>query len=299
MKEKQIKLKNIGTNKSALNDKTVAEIIIDNLPFSAWVKDEKGYFLGVNRAGADAAGKSKDEIIGKSDFELFPKDEADFFAKSDQLIIKNKSNQFFESEFNGIWYEEYKSAILDENGKVIGTSGFNRDITKRKKTEEALKESERSKAVLISNLPGVAYRCLNDENWTMTFLSEGCYDLTGYTPDEILRNKVISYHEIISSEHREITFKQWESDIAANLSSSNEYTIVTKSGEIKWVWDQSVIIYDKDGQPTESEGFIMDITENKRNLTALNDREDRFRAIFDSAPIGIGIFGTKQDLYIR
>jgi PAS domain S-box-containing protein len=206
MKEKQIKSQNSESNKNVLNNKTAAEIIIDNLPFSAWIKDERGYFVGVNKAGADAAGKSKEEIIGKSDFELFPKVEAEFFTASDQTVINNKSKQFFESEFNGTWYEEFKSAILDENGKVIGTTGYQRDITNRKWTEEALRESERSKAVLISNLPGVAYRSLNDENWTMTFLSEGCYDLTGYTPDEILRNKVISFHEIISSEYRDITF---------------------------------------------------------------------------------------------
>jgi diguanylate cyclase (GGDEF)-like protein/PAS domain S-box-containing protein len=294
MKDQKVKSKNMKPNQNVLNHESAVELILDNLPFSTWLKDEKGNYLAVNKMGAEMAGMSKEELIGKNDFDIFPKEIADIFTINDQSIINDVTNQTFETQVNGVWYEEYKSKVLGENGKVIGTTGYQSEITKRKNIEEALKESERSKAVLISNLPGVAFRCLNDDNWTMTFLSEGCYELTGYRPEELLQNKLISYYDMISSEHRDITRNKWKEDVSANLGSSDEYTIITKSGEVKWVWEQSVIVYDKDGNPSESEGFIMDITESKRAIAALNDREDRFRAIFDSAPLGIGIFGTKS-----
>jgi diguanylate cyclase (GGDEF)-like protein/PAS domain S-box-containing protein len=294
MKDQKVKSKNMKPNQNVLNHESAVELILDNLPFSTWLKDEKGNYLAVNKMGAEMAGMSKEELIGKNDFDIFPKEIADIFTINDQSIINDVTNQTFETQVNGVWYEEYKSKVLGENGKVIGTTGYQSEITIRKNIEEALKESERSKAVLISNLPGVAFRCLNDDNWTMTFLSEGCYELTGYRPEELLQNKLISYYDMISSEHRDITRNKWKEDVSANLGSSDEYTIITKSGEVKWVWEQSVIVYDKDGNPSESEGFIMDITESKRAIAALNDREDRFRAIFDSAPLGIGIFGTKS-----
>lgn len=54
------------------------------------------------------------------------------------------------------------------------------DITGRKTMEEALHESERSKSVFLSHLPGLAYRCNYDRDWTMQYVSEGCFSLTGY-----------------------------------------------------------------------------------------------------------------------
>ena len=186
--------------------------------------------------------------------------------------------------------------LVDANGKLVGTTGFSRDINDRKEMARALEESERSKAVLISNLPGVAYRCKNDKNWTMTFLSDGCYELTGYYPEELLNNNLVSYNELIHPDFRDVVYDQWGNDIKANRKSDDEYVIVTKSGEEKWVWEQSVPVPDKDGNLTESEGFILDITANKKILTALDASEDRFRTIFEKAPIGIGIFNTNTGI---
>ena len=57
------------------------------------------------------------------------------------------------------------------------------DISARKKSEEALQESERSKSVFLSHFPGMAYRCRLDDRWTMEFVSDGCHALTGYKPE--------------------------------------------------------------------------------------------------------------------
>ena len=62
------------------------------------------------------------------------------------------------------------------------------DITDRVQAQELLTESERRLSTLMANLPGIAYRCLNDEFWTMKFVSHGCFDLTGFPPDHLLEN---------------------------------------------------------------------------------------------------------------
>jgi len=64
-----------------------------------------------------------------------------------------------------------------------------RDITERKHVEIELKESQRRYAALMANLPGMAYRCRNDRNWTMEFVSQGGGELTGYAPEDLLENK--------------------------------------------------------------------------------------------------------------
>ena len=271
---------------------TARQAMLDSLPFSVWLKDLDGKYLAVNQAFAEYTGQSEKNIIGKTDFDLYPEQEATVYVASDVAVINGSKQGFFESRVGENWKEEFKNLVYDELGNPIGTAGYSRFITDRKNMEFALKESERSKSALISNLPGVAFRCINDKDWTMTFLSEGCLELTGYRPAELLGNKVISYNELISPKFRESNYSKWEQDAVENRKSNDEYTIRTKSGEEKWVWEQSVPVRDKDGNLTEREGLIIDISETKRILTELDESEDRFRTIFEKAPIGIGIFHT-------
>jgi diguanylate cyclase (GGDEF)-like protein/PAS domain S-box-containing protein len=268
------------------------QLMIDNLPFDVWMKDLDGRYLAVNKSFLAYAGLPMEKVIGASDEELYPPEEAAVYIASDQAVLTGEKQGYFESLVEGKWKEEYKSLALDDAGKRVGTTGFSRDITNRKEMERELEESERSKAILLSNLPGVAFRCKNDKDWTMTFLSDGCHELTGYYPDELLNNSKISYNQLISPKFRDAMSTQWNNDILAGRKSNDEYTIITKTGEEKWVWEQSVPIADKDGNLTESEGFILDITANKNMLTELDASEDRFRTVFEKAPIGIGIFNT-------
>lgn len=273
--------------------KRALQLVIDNLPFDVWMKDLHGRYLAVNKSFVAYAGAPMDAIIGATDRDLYPEEEAAIYLETDRAVLTGEKQGYFESVVGGKWKEEFKDVARDEHGTIIGTTGYSRDITDRKQLERELAESERTKAILISNLPGVAYRCKNDDNWTMTFLSEGCYELTGYRPEELLNNNVISYNELISPKFRDVVYEKWNDDVLANRKSNDEYIIITKSGEEKWVWEQSVPVADQDGNLTESEGFILDITANKNALAELDASEDRFRTVFEKAPIGIGIFNTK------
>jgi diguanylate cyclase (GGDEF)-like protein/PAS domain S-box-containing protein len=280
------------SNAKKISFEQALQLVIDNLPFDVWMKDLDGRYMAVNKSFVAYAGVPHDKILGASDLELYPRAEAEIYLASDRAVMTGESQGYFESIVEGKWKEEFKNLAIDDQGDLVGTTGFSRDITHRKQIEKALEESERSKAILISNLPGVAYRCKNDDDWTMTFLSDGCFDLTGYYPEELLNNNTISYNELISPKFRDVVSEQWAKDIEANIKSNDEYVIITKTGEEKWVWEQSIPVPDKDGNLTESEGFILDITASKKALEALDESEDRFRTIFEKAPIGIGIFNT-------
>jgi PAS domain S-box-containing protein len=109
-----------------------------------------------------------------------------------------------------VWVE-LTAAPFDQPGKGSRKTIYMiKDISDRKAIEERLSESERSKAVLLKNLPGMAYRCLLDRAWTMQFVSEGCEPLTGYPAESLLYNRDISFNELIAPEYSEVLWENWQ-----------------------------------------------------------------------------------------
>lgn len=157
------------------------------------------------------------------------------------------------------------------------------EIEERKRAEEQLREPHRRLETLIGNLEGIVYRCKNDRNWTMEFVSQGCLKLTGYAPDELLGNRIISYKDLIHPDYREYAWKLWQKALPEKKHVIIEYPIITKNGETKWVWEQGCGIYNEKDEVIALEGFITDITERKRVEQALFESEQRFRRLAENA----------------
>lgn len=127
----------------------------------------------------------------------------------------------------------------------------------------ALKESERSKDLLIANLPGIAYRCRYDPDWTMEFLSQGCDQLTGYPVEHLLGNRRLSWNDIILPEDREAVWKVWDEARKSGAPCRLEYRIRRADGQVRWVFEQGDFVRDTRGEIEALEGLIIDITDRK------------------------------------
>lgn len=265
------------------------EAILDHLPFEVWYKDIDGNYLIVNKTVEEFFGKPKDEIIGKNDYDLYPEGTAEVIVCSDSAAIGGNEFELCEINLDDDIYEDYKRPVFDNTGELIGTTGFSRNITQIKKEHQELIESERNKTLLLANAPGVAFRCINDANYTVTFISDSCYDLTGYTAEEIISLKP-SYNDLIHPEYRRALIVKWDTEDQTNTISTDEYPITTKSGETKWVMEQSKRIFDTDHNEVGAEGFITDVTPRHMAEEALKRSEERFRTIFEEAPLGMAIF---------
>ncbi|HYH02982.1 MAG TPA: PAS domain-containing protein, partial [Bacillota bacterium] len=204
------------------------ESIIDNLPFEVWYKDVDGKYLIVNKKVEDYFTKPKDEIVGKKDHDLYPEDTAKIFAEGDRALVLGEEPDFYELRLDNDVYEDFKRPVFDASGELIGTTGFSRNITQIKKAHEELVERERSKSILLANAPGVAFRCANDADYTVTYLSDSCYDLTGYTAVELLSMNP-SYNDLIRPEYRRALIRKWDSDDHDDTIATDEYPITTKS----------------------------------------------------------------------
>lgn len=191
---------------------------------------------------------------------------------------------------HAILLEVFESPIILD-GKVVGTQGIAHDITERKKSELALQESERKLTTLVGNLPGMAYSCMSDRDWTMKYVSPGCYELTGYKPEDLIDNKKLSFNDLIDENHRERLWNKWQEVLNNKKIFQDEYPIITANGEKKWVWEQGCGIYSSTGEVISIEGLIIDITERKQAVEAMlklsKAVESSGEVIFMTDPNGI------------
>jgi PAS domain S-box-containing protein len=186
------------------------------------------------------------------------------------------------------WVEDYGGGVFDDAGRLLFLAGFMSDITERKKAEEALHESERVLSTLMSNLPGMAYRCRNDEQWTTDFVSEGSLELTGYEPAELCKNQVVAYGDLIVMEDRRNVWDTVQKALCERRSFRLTYRIRTRQGSEKWVWEHGRGVFLPDGELLCLEGFITDITERKK-------AEDAVRYAQKKESLGILAGGVAHD----
>lgn len=133
------------------------------------------------------------------------------------------------------------------------------DIVVGKRAELALVESEGYLTRTMANLPGMVFRCANDKDWTFTFASQSCLDLTGYNGHELIKNRVVSYASLIHPDDTDMVTEAVSQSIAKRSAYQVTYRIIPREGPVKWVWEQGRGIFTND-QLDFLEGFIYDIT---------------------------------------
>jgi PAS domain S-box-containing protein len=210
--------------------------------------------------------------------------------------------------------------IRDASGKVTGSVLVFRDVTKereatrllRAREEElrqindhlettiwqrtaALTESERRHRTLLENLQGMAYRCRNDADWTMEYLSKGCSTLLGVEPGTITSGQV-SYASLIHPDDRELVWNDVQAAVAKKCPFTLEYRVRHVTGEWRWVWEQGQAVLNEQGEVEALEGFINDVTERKRAANAILQQESRLNNLFRALPLGVG---TAKDRVIQ
>lgn len=123
------------------------------------------------------------------------------------------------------------------------------------------KEQKRQITSMVSNLPGFVYKCKYDKDWTMIYLSGRCVEITGYEPSDFIDNSFITFNEIIKEEYREKLYNSWKSSILSKTMFEEEYEIITRSGELKWVLERGAPVCDDRNEVLFLEGYIEDISE--------------------------------------
>ncbi len=133
----------------------------------------------------------------------------------------------------------------------------------------------------FSYLPGLAYRCKNDSEYTMMFVSEGAAELTGYFPKEFTDQEVY-YDSLILPEFREFVWAEIQNHLDKREPFTLEYKILTRSGEIRWVWEKGSGIFNDEGELLFLEGFITDISRQKQSEREVAKSENLLKTLFNA-----------------
>lgn len=271
---------------------------IHQLPGGVILTDKKGVIVDVNRKVTELFGINGNDLAGKS-LKSLALDGED--KKIDMILNPNSETPYkIDVDFNTA---EKKKLTLElrwtritenENEQILFQV---QNITHFKRVKDELNEQRRVFKTLINNLPGMVYRCKNDKNWSMEFISQYCFELTGYHPEDIIDNQKIAFNDIIHPNHRQRLWDKWQKILKNQEIFIDEYPIITASGEEKWVWEQGTGVFDANSHLIALEGIIIDIDERKRAEEALRLSEEKFRMLVENAFDGIYLMRGRRYEY--
>lgn len=175
-------------------------------------------------------------------------------------------------------YYTLKIRQIREDGKVIGSVAALEDTTISFVSKKALEESERKLSTLMNNLPGMAYRTRNDDNWTLEYASRGSKEMVGYTHEELRGHPMRHFRKRIHKEDQEKISKKIKEAVAERKRFELFYRHRTTSGDYKWVWEQGAGVFDDAGKLVALEGYVNDFTTQKITELELRRENERLKS---------------------
>jgi PAS domain S-box-containing protein len=144
-----------------------------------------------------------------------------------------------------------------------GFSAFVRDLSERRRAEQALRQSEGRFRTLIENIPGAVYRCGNDSDWTMELISDDITEITGYPASDFLGNCIRSYGNVIHPNDSAGVAAAVDAAVQARKPFICEYRVVRSDGAERWVYEKGQPVFGSDGSVRWLDGVIFDVTDRK------------------------------------
>ncbi|KAF0103831.1 MAG: Multi-sensor signal transduction histidine kinase [bacterium] len=247
-----------------------------------WFIDAQANLLDANEAASRMTGYSREELrtLKVSDLEAIETPET---TQAHIRHIIEQGYDRFETRHrrkDGREIDVEVSVYHQSGGDGRYFSAFIRDITERKATDLALRDSEYRYRSLVASLPGIAYRCAFDTAWSVEIMSGEVEQVTGYPASDFLQGKR-TYADIIHPDDRERVWLEVERGVSRHENYDLEYRLLRHDGSIRDVHERGHGVYDAAGRVQWLDGFIWDITERRQAEQALIASEERYRSVVE------------------
>lgn len=272
------------------------QIIIDNVPFNIFWKDNNNRYLGCNKKFADFIGMSVDEVVGKTDYQMPWSNHASSYILDDNEVFVNKKAKLNIEEITEnnlkekFWVRTNKVPLLNEEGEVISVIGIFEDITENKKLRDEL-DSYRNHLETLVKMQTFdlkeAQRIAKIGNWRLDGKNN-----TLYWSDEvfsIFEKDLANFTPTIEDFDNSIHPNDWpnvhgvfQESIKNRTSFSIEHRIIVKNGKVKWVHERCENYFDSEGNHIYSIGTVQDISYRKEMELEIKRRDYEFELFFEN-----------------
>lgn len=260
--------------------------IADSTPDAVYAKDLEGRLIFANKACLAVLGKSPDEALGATPLELSANDaEANVIAAVDRAVIETgdavEAEENYTTDGNRRIYLSRKAPLRGAGGRITGLVGLSTDITKRKRDEAALFESDQRFKAAVRAVHGVLWT--NSAEGEMVGEQPAWAELTGQSREEYAG---YGWSTAVHPDDAQPTIDAWKLAVAEKRPFEFEHRVRRHDGEWRLFEIRSVPIINETGQITEWVGVHLDITDEREVQKRLATALEQLRMALDASQTG-------------
>ncbi len=247
------------------------KLLLASLTEGVYGVDTQGNCIFVNPRALALLGLAEDKVIGQDthhlfhgrtgDDLLFPREECPVLHTLRDGTKREIEDTFIRKDGSAFPISLAVSAMR-HGSDIVGAVVAFQDISSRKRTEEALQDSEARFRRLAENARDVIYR-MSLPAGVYEYLSPATSKLFGYTPEEFYASPGL-VHKIIDPAWLTYFEEEWQKLLQGEMPPTYEYQIVHRSGDVRWMNQRNIMVRGDDGRIVAIEGIVTDITERKR-----------------------------------
>ncbi|QPJ64681.1 MAG: PAS domain S-box protein [Candidatus Nitrohelix vancouverensis] len=303
--------------------------LVDAIASIVWSANEKMELTASQKSWEEYTGQNWPEPQGRGWLEMFHSESRKRIIKVMEIALQKRQAFEFEAPLWNKDKAEYRFAYfraiprLSGNEKIREWVGVINDVHDKvhadkelaryredleeqvhlrtrqiEATQKELQTSQRTLFSFINNLKGMVYRL--DSEGIVLFVSDGCFELTGYNAADFEKKSFRSFRNLIPLEDRHRVDQEIDFALKHHKPFIIDYRILTSEGNQKWALEQGWGVYDKEGRLEAVEGFVTDCTAERTAQESLRVSEKLFQTLADNAPAGIWRTDRKGDyIYIN
>ncbi len=268
------------TEKEKEEQQKLLQAIINSTPDFVVFKDINLVYKMANKSFCQFVGKSHEEIVGKTDYDIFPPDEAEMFCRDDSYLMEKGQTQVQDEEVTGAkgksWLQVAKTPVYNPSGNVIGLLCSVRDVTERKKYEEALRESEGKLNAMLQSIGD--HMSMMDKDLNIIWANDVAKQNFG---EDLVGKKCYEvYHKRDKPCEPSpcLTLRAFED----GETHEHETSIINKHGEKRYFHcSANVALRDEEDNPIGVIEISRDVTDRKTFEQALQESEQKYRTTFE------------------